>query len=314
VATERALLVAFGGLGNGILLSPLFRALATRHTVDLLVADPLVAEYYAAAPARGDLLLWRDCGWAGLLRRRGHWTLAVAGAAMQPLRAGLLLLAAGAPQRIAEHGFACTARVSVAEPEEHELQRNLRLAAAAGCPGMPEPALWSLTLDGVPALPTRFVALHAGSGGRLAGKRWPLDRFAALTRMLIAGRIPVVALGGPDETGLGHTLAAAGAVDLCGRLSLAQTAGVLRAASLYVGNDSGLMHLAAAAGTRCCALFGPTREAKNAPWGNGHRVLTAPVGCRPCYANRPITCPHGYACLSGISVEQVHAAVRDLLA
>ena len=85
-------------------------------------------------------------------------------------------------------------------------------------------------------------------------------------------------------------------------------------AALYLGNDSGLMHLAAAAGTRCLALFGPTRETKNAPWGPGHRVLTAALDCRPCYRNKPVACPRRLACLIDISVEQVLAAALEMLA
>lgn len=314
MGSDRALLVTFGGLGNAILLSPLYQLLARRHTVDLLTADPLAAEYFSAAPGRGDIIPWRACGWSGLARRRGTWSLAVAGAALQPLRAGLLLLASGAPVRVAENGFAGTARVPVADPEEHEVTRNLKLAAAAGCAGGAAPVIWSATLAGVPALPARFIAVHAGSGARLAGKRWPLERFAAVVRELAAAGRPVAALGGPDETALGRELAAAGALDLTGKLSLSQTAGVLRQASLYLGNDSGLMHLAAAAGTRCLALFGPTRERKNAPWGPGHRVLTAALDCRPCYHNKPIACPRQLACLIDISVEQVLAAALEMLA
>lgn len=314
MAAERALLVTFGGLGNAVLLSPLYQLLAGRYTVDLLVAHPLTGEYFSAAPGRGDIILWPATGWSGLWRQRGRWSCAVAGAAMHPLRAGLLLLATAAPGRVAENGFACTARVPVADPEEHEVVRNLKLAAAAGCPGAAAPVVWSHTLDGIPALPQRFIAVHAGSGGRLQGKRWPLDRFAALVRKLVAAGQPVVALGGADEMALGAALAAAGAGDLTGKLSLAQTAGVLQRAAGYLGNDSGLMHLAAALGTRCVAIFGPTRERKNAPWGPGHRVLTASLECRPCYRNRPIACPRDYACLTGISVEQVLAAAREMLA
>lgn len=311
---DRALLITFGGLGNAILLSPLYAALAPHMPVDILYTAPVVREYFAAAPRNGELLAWSETGWRGLWQRRGHWSHTFIAAAMSPLRGAALALGSGAPHRIGEGRFGFTVPVPVRQPEAHELQRNLNLAAAAGFTATPQPLVWAAARDIVPPLPAHYVALHAGCGDRLRGKRWPLDRFAAVTRELTAAGIPVVAVGGRDECGLGATLDAAGALDLTGKLTLAETAGVLRDTALYLGNDSGLMHLAAAAGTRCLALFGPTREAKNAPWGDGHRVLTASVACRPCYRNRPIVCPRDFACLTDISVAQVVTAAREMLA
>ncbi len=311
---DRALLITFGGLGNAVLLSPLYAALAPRMPVDILYSAPVVREYFAAAPGGGELLAWADTGWKGLWQQRGRWSHAVVAAAMSPLRGAALALCSGAAHRIGEGYFGFTVPVAVRRPEEHELQRNLNLAAAAGFAALPQPLVWAATRDVVPPLPARYVALHAGCGDRLRGKRWPLERFAAVTRELTAAGISVVAVGGPDECGLGATLDAAGALDLTGKLTLAKTAGVLREAALYLGNDSGLMHLAAATGTRCLALFGPTRETKNAPWGDSHRVLTASVACRPCYRNRPIDCRHGFACLQDITVAQVVSAVQEMLA
>jgi ADP-heptose:LPS heptosyltransferase len=82
---------------------------------------------------------------------------------------------------------------------------------------------------------------------------------------------------GAHEQALAEPLLAAlpGAIDLCGRLSLAEAAACLAHAALFVGNDSGLMHLAAAAGTPTLGLFGPTPSAEYAPAGRCTAIAVA---------------------------------------
>ena len=94
-------------------------------------------------------------------------------------------------------------------------------------------------------------------------------------------------------------------------LDLARLAGVLAHLDLLVTNDSGPMHLAAALGVPCIALFGPTDPQRTAPAGSGHRVLTLDRWCSPCFRRR---CPLLHQrCLRDITVEQVAAACVDAL-
>jgi ADP-heptose:LPS heptosyltransferase len=116
-------------------------------------------------------------------------------------------------------------------------------------------------------------------------KAWPGEHFAALWRMLAAGPLPgavPVILAGPGEAerAMAAPLLAAlpGAVDLCGGLSLPEAAACLSLASLYVGNDSGLMHLAAATGAPTLVLFGPTPASEYAPVGRCTAVALSPTG------------------------------------
>jgi ADP-heptose:LPS heptosyltransferase len=111
---------------------------------------------------------------------------------------------------------------------------------------------------------------------------WPAERFVALTRALLAGPLAgarVVVLAGPGaaERALAAPVLAAlaGAVDLAGRLSLTEAAACLERAALFVGNDSGLMHLAAAAGAPTLGLFGPTPAGEYAP--AGRRAAAVPA-------------------------------------
>ena len=132
-------------------------------------------------------------------------------------------------------------------------------------------------------------------------KVWPADRFAALfheiERTLIQAPIPVVLGGpGPTERALAAPLLAAlpGAIDLVGALSLPEAAAVLERAALFIGNDSGLMHLAAAAGAPTIGLFGPTDAKTYGPVG---RCATAVV----------------QESMNRIAVDQVIDAARRLL-
>jgi heptosyltransferase-2 len=121
-------------------------------------------------------------------------------------------------------------------------------------------------------LPARFLAIHPGSGA--PRKNWPADRFAALAGRLAGGR-PFLLVEGPadaDAAAPASRLApAVHARDLHPRVLGA----VLARAGLYVGNDSGVSHLAAAWGAPVLALFGPTDPAQWAPVGPRVRVLRA---------------------------------------
>ena len=124
------------------------------------------------------------------------------------------------------------------------------------------------------------VALHPGSGG--AAKRWPPERFVELARRLITrGCRPLLIEGPADAEVTAAVLAALGAeterVRVARGLSVGALTALLRCAA-YVGNDSGVSHLAALAGVPTLALFGPSDPALWAPLGPRVRVLRAPEG------------------------------------
>jgi ADP-heptose:LPS heptosyltransferase len=106
------------------------------------------------------------------------------------------------------------------------------------------------------------VGLHPGGAGLAGLKRWPADKFARLgDRLQLEYACRVVLLGGPDECDLAAEIAAQMTVRPCnatGALPLLTTFGVLYACSLVVGNDSSLLHAAAALGTPVVGIFGPT--------------------------------------------------------
>lgn len=160
-----------------------------------------------------------------------------------------------------------------------------------------------------------FVGLLAGAEWG-PSKRWPWRRFADLARALRRElpSVSTIILAGPkdvwtavrihEESGKIHPV-------IGPDLDLAGLAAVLAHLDVLVTNDSGPMHLAAALGARCVALFGPTDPRRTAPAGERHRVLYTSRWCSPCFRRH---CPllH-HRCLRDISVEAAKEATLQAL-
>ena len=154
-------------------------------------------------------------------------------------------------------------------------------------------------------------------GARFLHKRWPLENFAALAERLLAEfPVSLVIIGGKEDRELGAALAAARPArvhNLAGDTALPETAEVLRRGCLFIGNDSGAAHLAAAVGIPCVTLFsGVTFPGLWEPWGERNLALRHRVPCEFCFSEGH--CPTGtMECIRGISVERVLAAARGFL-
>jgi heptosyltransferase-2 len=145
-------------------------------------------------------------------------------------------------------------------------------------------------------------------------KRWPLERFAQVTRE-ISRHIPdciwLVFGTGADKELCEKLVGQARCrmISLAGKTSLRQLMGLLKNCSLLLTNDSGPMHVAAALGTPVIVPFGSTSPELTAPGQPGdprHHLLTAAAACSPCFRR---TCPIDFRCMNEISVEKVLAAV-----
>lgn len=123
------------------------------------------------------------------------------------------------------------------------------------------------------SLPTRFLALHPGSGS--PSKNWPPERFVGLLAAVEPDRPWLLVLGPAEGEGPPPLVAQARAVRASG-LPPRVLAALLARAGLLVGNDSGVSHLAAAAGAPTLALFGPTDPSIWAPLGPAVEVVRSP--------------------------------------
>ncbi|MCI1437508.1 MAG: glycosyltransferase family 9 protein [Acetobacter indonesiensis] len=174
----------------------------------------------------------------------------------------------------------------------------------------PLPTVWLNDADQTMAnqvLPVSGPLIAIGPTANWTGKIWPTDRYlalwAAVSKTLPAAR-PVIFYGpGQQERMLAQPVLEAlpNAIDAGGHFSLTQVAAMLTRCCLYIGNDSGLMHLAAASGTPTLGLFGPSRASEYAPSGPHTAWVVAPG-------------PEGEAPIAGLSVATVAEAANRLLA
>ncbi len=148
------------------------------------------------------------------------------------------------------------------------LRKFEQLAATIGASPAPLPVVWTASADRARAalLLPKHPVIGFGPTANWPPKAWPPQRFAALYHALLErlpGAVPAV-FGGPgaQERAMAAPLLGLlpGAIDLCGALTLPEAAACLQRCALFVGNDSGLMHLAAAAGTPTVGLCSTTRD------------------------------------------------------
>jgi len=205
-------------------------------------------------------------------------------------------------------------RVRLPVPLPHRAEWGLAVLRAAGLRGeRAAPLLPPARPAEDPFAPGRpRVALHPGTSEFARFKRWPLPRYAELARRLRERGVSVAVSVGPGEEPLRDAMQAAVPgipVILGAALGLVDLAGVYARCDLLVAADTGPLHLAAAAGARVLALFGPKDETLYGPRGTGHAVAFHDVPCRPC-KRRDCVSPQ---CVLGLDVDRVERLVLEQL-
>lgn len=172
----------------------------------------------------------------------------------------------------------------------------------------------------------RLVVVHVSAGNPF--RRWPIAAFAALVTLLVSkdARRRVIVTSGPSEgQAAGRVITQArallepadrGRVVSCGDFSLDELRALLDRAALYIGGDSGPLHIAATTRVPIVALYGPTLPARSAPWRApdliGEAVEVDGLPCRPC--DQRVCTPGDFRCLTWIRPEQVVDAAERALA
>ncbi len=157
-----------------------------------------------------------------------------------------------------------------------------------------------------------LIAMHPGAGAKRIYKQWPQENYVELGRslvekynakLIITGSEAEVALATGIKNRIGkNAICAAGSIT-----SLKDLAAVLRRCMVYISTNTGIMHLAAAVETPVIVLCGPEDSRRWQPLGDGHRLISKAVPCRPC---REETCAYDGKCLSSIYPTEVLAAVQ----
>jgi lipopolysaccharide heptosyltransferase II len=158
----------------------------------------------------------------------------------------------------------------------------------------------------------RYAVLFVGS--RWESKLWFPDQVADCARALRDHyQLDVVLLGGKDDQVLAQQAMnnpGCAAINLVGRTTLREAIGIIARATVAVGPDTGLMHIAAAVGTPVVSLWGATNPARTGPFGLAHLVIQGRAPCAPCYLRR---CSIGRICMRSISVGEITAKVGETL-
>lgn len=350
---SRILLLTILPIGDTLLVTPTMRALRDRyptaHITALVRAD--TESLVRCVPAVDEVVVWPfGADWAGVsplaralrqLRARRYdvsidfttpaykW-ISFAGAI--PLRTymkfdPLWWIIPGGHQRwrsthATQHFYECARELDLPpwESVSHVPHLELPPAERAG-------AEMFLRRHGMGKDQWPLIGIHAG-GAWLGGlKRWPPQRFAALAdRLCKQWDARVLLLGSPGEAALAATIVAAmrhTPIDATGGIPLLTSLAVIAACDLFVGDDSGLLHAAAALGTPYVGIFGPTWPANFQPVaarpGQGTLVLPSPpcrtpryfVGGSPLW-DRPC-CRGACRALTSINVDSVYAAADGLL-
>ena len=198
------------------------------------------------------------------------------------------------------------------------------IGAVLGLSPPPAPRLWidaraEAEADALlPPDAAPFLAI--GPTANWLSKEWPVDRFARLARRLtgpdgpLSGARVAVLAAGPERERARPLLDALGAqaVDLTGRTDPLAAAACLRRAALYVGNDSGLMHIAAAAGVPTVGLFGPGFPETYGPWGRRAQAVTGTIP-RDELLRRVAADANALGLMDGLSEDRVAEAAHLLL-
>ncbi|MEQ1936560.1 MAG: glycosyltransferase family 9 protein, partial [Fimbriimonadaceae bacterium] len=158
--------------------------------------------------------------------------------------------------------------------------------------------------------------LAMAPGAAQPNKLWRADRFAAIGRRWLEQQSArIVIVGGETDRVVAEAVSTGidsdRVVNLCGAGSLPVAGETIRRASVFLGNDSGLSHLAAAVGTPVVAISGPGDPSEVAPFGMGAVTVKKTLYCSPCYSNTCFRTDHPLECQDLVSVDEVWDAVHS---
>jgi lipopolysaccharide heptosyltransferase II len=343
------LLIRLRLIGDVVFTTPLLRALRRRFPDAHLsyLVEPLAADVVRGNPHLDEVIVaaapdapgrWRSDLTLVRRLRAGRFDIAVD--LHGGPRAALFAWACGAPRRI---GYAITGRSWVYTDviprasgltPRHAVQNQWDLIAPLGVPD-PDPASDAIEIpedtQATGRVTTKLaslgftsddplVVIHVSAGNPF--RRWPADAFVAMAvRVATEGRQVVVISGPSDVLAASHIanaatqrLTGAGRV-LSAAFDVAEIRALVSHAAVYIGGDSGPLHVASATATPIVALFGPTLVERSRPWRDPRwhteTIDAGPLPCRPCHQR---TCePGDYRCLTRIEPDRVADAAERAL-
>ena len=328
-------------LGDAVMCEPALsqvRTLFPQAEITLLV-KPGIADLLAQHPEVNRTLVYDDRGrHAGLV---GKWTLAavlrrhrfdLASLFQNAFEAALISFLAGIPRRF---GYATDGRtLLLTDPvtvpprtaQRHQVEYYWDLLKPLGGHGpAPAPRLF-VTPDESALIAGRLADAGIGPSDPVIGvnpgstyghaKRWLPDRYAEVVNRAVTdvqgrsgARVGVAILGAKGEEPLGKAIAdqiKTRTVVCSGQTTVRELMALVKRCQLFLTNDTGPMHVAAAFKVPLVAVFGPTDWQTTSPFGVDAQLVRQPVSCAPCLLRE---CPIDHRCMTGVTVEQVYDAV-----
>ncbi len=333
ISSRNILVIQTGFVGDMVLTTPLLRSLrknAPGARITLL-HSPRCEGIVRCSRRIDHRIVYRkngpDRGIGSLLRlcarlKRGGYDLVIS--PHRSFRSGMLALSTGARRRIGfarpPSGLFYTDTVPYSRWESTFIRRKLTLLEPLGIEEEDETP--ELTWDDTEEKKARELLGTAPKGAPIAlfavgaawpTKCWPAESFRDLARLLGEKGWTAVAVGAGGDRSAGALAAEGGALDFTGRTSLETVAALLGRATLFVGGDSGLLHMARALRVPSVALFGPTgpEQFRFEPFV---RVIRSGAHCAPCSDHGARECPErDWICMPGIEAKRVFDAAMGLL-
>jgi heptosyltransferase-2 len=339
----KILIRATNWVGDAIMALPALRAVRSRFASAeiAIVARPYVADLYGDQQVCNQLIAYdpngQHTGISGRERLAAELRAQKFDAALllqNAFDAAWLAWRAGIPERIGyardTRSLLLTKAVPVPRPGEippHEKYYYLELLRRAGWVDSLESESYirlsvpehkrqnaAKVLSGA-GVRTGALRVAFGAGASYGAARcWPPSRFAELANRLQSHRdADVILFGTAAEAGVSKIISAEmrnPPIDLTGKTAIADLPALLSQCHLFVGNDSGAMHVAAAVGLPVVAVIGPTDPSGTAPVTPKCSIVQEKPYCSPCFLPR---CPIDHRCMTQITPDMVEAAANSLL-
>jgi|Deesub1362A_J573_1020465.scaffolds.fasta_scaffold00162_21 ADP-heptose:LPS heptosyltransferase len=344
---KKILVIEAGGIGDLLRVFPVIDALdhnfphasisiliaaPVRETLDLYPEKGIFSEIIELDLRRTHRGMIRKLPLIRLIRDRGYDLVYASARGEGAREISLMAFLTGAPYRIGFEQKGLKGVYTSALEFKRDipiLRQNLELLKVAGIKVMNEkiniriPDRDQAASDRLVSQFTRpIIVVHPSTARDSMHRMWGIDRYTSLIGELICRfQAAVVLIGSAEETGIGHHISASmnnpSLINLIGRTSIPVTAGIIKRATLFIGNDSGPLHIALALNVPSVAIFGPTSP--DQVLGDDYRkmccVVSHRVDCSPCYLHMDHHTPSCKSprCMDGVSTEEVFEAVKALL-
>ncbi|MBU4344888.1 MAG: lipopolysaccharide heptosyltransferase II [Proteobacteria bacterium] len=337
---KRLLIRSTNWIGDAVMTTPAVRAIR-KNFPDAqisILTKPWVAPVFESSPYIDNILIYDDSGkhkgLSGklrLARELKQYSFDAAILLQNAFEAALIAFFAGIPCRIGyntdarsfllTHSVPCTLQIKKMHQTGHYLGILQGVGLKADGLGLDlvvnkkyqKRAAEILEEYGI-SRADRLVGINPSATFGPA-KQWFPERYAALSDKIheVFGA-HILLFGGPGDRELGRRISQMmqhPPVDLCGKTDLGEAIGLIKECDLFITNDSGLMHVAAALDIPLIAIFGSTNPVTTRPFSEKSKVVRIPIDCSPCLKPE---CPKGHLkCMDQIDIDMVFEAVKELL-